>query len=340
MGGQRTDEVSPSGRKRNWSWLLGVGVSLAALVIAVWGLDLRAFLAVLAQAAFLLLIPAYLLQLAGIAARARGWQYLLGPTVAYRRAFAAINEGYLLNNILPFRLGELGRAYLVGHGSGIGTSKALGSIVVERMADLSIAVLSVLLTIPLFAPPAWATRVAVGMGLALVVLAGLLLLALSRRSLWTGWLQRLPGRVGQGGPAFVERFFLGLDEARQGHRLTRAVAWMLLGWACAWIQFAVYLRMFGSQGSLAVSLFGVGVIALGGAVPSSPGAVGVIELAGVAALTFLGYPREVALGFVLAAHAVQYSLTILLGAAALSREGRSLGDLARAARGMVLRPAG
>src|SRR3990172_12311112 len=167
MSVQGNREGSPSGRQRDWSCLLGIGVSLAALLIAVWGIDFEAFVEVLSRASYLFLIPAYLLQIAGIASRAKGWKSLLGPEVPYRRAFAAINEGYLLNNILPFRLGELARAFLVGH-SGIGASRALGSIVVERMIDVSIAVLSIVLTIPLFGPPAWATQVAVAVGLGLV----------------------------------------------------------------------------------------------------------------------------------------------------------------------------
>ena len=338
-GGPLPSNSSPS-TKRDWSWLLGAGVSLAALIIAAWGLDLRAFVEVMARATYWLLLPAYLLQLAGIAARAQGWRSLLGPSVGYPRAFAALAEGYLLNNILPFRLGELGRAYLVGYGSGIGTSRALGSIVVERMVDVLIAVLSVLVTIPLFAPPSWARQATLFVGLGLLLLALVLVLALRYRASWLARMRRLPSSLAGRVAGIAERFFVGLEEARRGARLGRAVLWLLLGWAVAWIQIRIYLRMFGAEGSLAVSVFCLGVIALGGAVPSSPGAVGVYELAGVAALTFLGYPREVALGVVVTAHLVQYSLTVLLGAAALSREGRSLGDLARAARGLVLRPAG
>ena len=338
MSGESVPSGSASA-KRDLSWLLGAGVSLAALLIAVWGMDVGAFLDVLARAAYWLLLPAYLLQLAGIAARAQGWRSLLGPLVGYRRAFAALNEGYLLNNILPFRLGELGRAYLVGYGSGIGTSRVLGSIVVERLVDVFIAVLSVLVTVPRFAPPAWASQATVVVGLGLVLFAAALILALRYRASWLAHLRRLPGSLAGRVAGVAERFFFGLEDARRGARLGPALLWLLLGWACAWIQIEIYLRMFGAQGSLGVSLFTLGVIALGGAVPSSPGAVGVYELAGVAALRFLGYPREVALGVVVTAHLVQYSLTGVLGAAALSREGRSLGDLARAARGLVLRPA-
>jgi uncharacterized protein (TIRG00374 family) len=264
----------------------------------------------------------------------------LGPSVRFPRAFAALTEGYLLNNILPFRLGELGRAYLVGYGGGIGTSRALGSIVVERVIDVFIAVVSVALTIPLFAPPAWASQATLIAGLGLLLIALGLLLVIRYRSVWLVRLRRFPGRLAARIADVAERFALGVDEARKGARLRPALLWLLLGWACAWVQIEVYLRMFGAQGSAGVSVFSLGVIALSAAVPSSPGAVGVFELAGVAALSFLGYSREVALGVVVAAHLVQYSLTVVLGAIALSREGRSLGDLARAARGLVLRPTG
>jgi uncharacterized protein (TIRG00374 family) len=238
---------------------------------------------------------------------------------------------------LPFRLGELARAYLVGH-EGIGASRALGSIVVERVADVSIAVVSILLTVPLFAPPQWATQAALGVGLVVAGLVGALAILIRTRA---GWQRRLETRpAGRALAAVAERFLLGLNEARQQGRLWTALAWMLLGWACAWIQFWLYLRMFGAEGSLGAAVFSLGVVALGGGVPSSPGAVGVYELAGVAALVFLGYPREVSLGVVVTGHLVQYSTVLVLGGVFLAREGRSIRDLARAARGLVLRPAG
>jgi len=332
----RPDRLTESPRHR--SWLLGLGVSLVALAFAVQGTDWRSFLGLLTEGAYALLVPAYLLQLTGIALRAEGWRSLLGPSVRFGTVFAAINEGYLLNNLLPFRLGELGRAYLVGRASGIGASRSLGSIAVERLTDLAIAVLSLLVAFALHAPPIWASRTAIMASAVVVVGVGGVWLVLARRDVVLGRLRRLPGRLASRVAGMLERFVSGLDEARQGGRVPRALAWLLLGWACAWIQFELYLRLFGATGSIVVSLFGLAAIALGGAVPSSPGAIGVYELAGVTALTFLGYTREVALGVSLAGHAVQYSLTVVLGSIALSREGRSIGDLARAARRLVARP--
>jgi uncharacterized protein (TIRG00374 family) len=326
--------------RRDWSWLFGAGISLVALTLAVSGMDLDSFWTVIRRGLYLLLVPAFALQVCGIAFRSEGWRSLLGPPIGFRRAFAAINEGYLLNNVLPFRLGELARAYLVGFGTPIGTSRALGTIVVERLIDLSIAVASVLLTIPIFAPPGWATRVTAGVGLLLVGLIVFVLLALQTRQHWLAWIGRLPGRLGPRLAGILDRFALGLEAVRDRRRLLRAALWLFIGWSVAWLQFGLYLRMFGASGSLGVSLFGLGVIALSAALPSSPGAVGVMELGGVAALTFLGYPREVALGVTVSAHLVQFTTTVVIGAVALTREGRSLGGLARAARGLVLRPAG
>jgi uncharacterized membrane protein YbhN (UPF0104 family) len=178
---------------------------------------------------------------------------------------------------------------------------------------------------------------AVGLGLVLLMVA---LLVASRTSpIWMRWMAGLPGRLGPRLSAIAARFFLGLEDARKGGRLPLALGWLLVGWVMAWAQVVLYLRMFGETGGLGVAVFSLGVIALGGAVPSSPGALGVYELAGVAALSFLGYPREIALGTAVASHLVQYSLVLVLGGVFLAREGRSVGALARAARSLVVRPA-
>ncbi len=339
MSGDGVDSAAPTRRDRDPSWAAGLVVSAVALAVALWGLDVQAFSERLTQAAYPLLLPAFLLQLAGIAARAQGWRVLLGSAVPYRRAFAALNEGYLLNNILPLRLGELGRAYLVGHDTPIGASRALGAIVVERMVDVSIAVVTVVVTMPFLAPPAWASRSAWLAGGSLLVLAGVLLLIFRERAAVSRLLRRSKGAWFQRLAGIFDRFLAGLDEARSGARLVPALAWLGLGWVIAWVQFGIYLRMFAELPSLPVAWFGLGMIALGGAIPSSPGAVGVYELAGVAALRFLGISQAAALGVVLAGHGVQFSLTVVLGSIALTTEGRSLGDLARAARGLLARPA-
>jgi uncharacterized membrane protein YbhN (UPF0104 family) len=236
-------------------------------------------------------------------------------------------------------MGELARAYLVRKGTSLSTSQALGSVLVERLSDVAIALGALLLVLPRLAAPDWAANVAGGVGLGLAAgLAGLVVLFLSRR---TGpeMLSRLPGAAGRILPRLVRGLTEGLHAAGRPRRLVPGLVWLLAGWVAAWLQFEVYLRLFGATGSPAIWMFSLSVIAFGGAVPSSPGAVGVYELAGSAALRAAGFSPEVALSVAAASHLVQITTTAILGGWFLAREGQSITDLVRAARDLARRPA-
>jgi hypothetical protein len=325
-------------RPRTSRWWIGLAISLAALALATWGVQPTRLLATLAEARLEFLPLALLLQVVGIAARARAWQAFLGAAT-FRRAFAALNEGYLLNNLLPVRLGELARAYLVRKGTTLGTAQALGSVLIERLSDVTIALAALTFALPRLAAPPWAQDIATGVGVALAVaIAGLLGLLLSRRT-GPAVLARLPGIAGRGLPRLARGLTDGLYVAGSPRRLLPGLAWLLSGWVVAWLQFEVYLRLFGASGNPTVWLFCLSVIAFGGAVPSSPGAVGVYELAGSAALRALGYSPEFSLSVAAGSHLVQIATTAVLGGWFLSREGQSVSDLARAARELARKPA-
>ena len=72
-----------------------------------------------------------------------------------------LNEGYFFNNILPFRMGELARAFLMGRRSRLGMFYVLSTIVVERSYDLVIAASLLLLTLPLALKLEWARPIAI-----------------------------------------------------------------------------------------------------------------------------------------------------------------------------------
>ena len=75
--------------------------------------------------------------LVDIGARGARWQALLAPIAAvpYRRVLGYTYIGYLANNILPARLGELVRSHALGEGEGISRTTVLGTVVVERIVD-------------------------------------------------------------------------------------------------------------------------------------------------------------------------------------------------------------
>ena len=71
-----------------------------------------------------------------IVVRAQVWRTLLRNRPSYSDTFWTVGEGYLLNNFLPFRLGEIGRAFLLSRKSGMQFMEIFPTIVIERAMDL------------------------------------------------------------------------------------------------------------------------------------------------------------------------------------------------------------
>jgi glycosyltransferase 2 family protein len=254
--------------------------------------------------------------------------------------FFAVNEGYLLNNLLPFRLGELGRAFLLGRkldpqGKPIGFWVVFSSIVIERALDMAFGV-GILVTSLLFVVGgSWALPAALITGS--VVLIGLIVLyILARNRDWAiaqleKYGQRWPVLLKLGG-GILPAFLSGLGVLTDGARFLRAIGWAALNWTVALFQYFVMLNAFFPHADFRWALFALGVVALGIAAPSSPGSIGVLEGVIVAALAVLQLDYANSLAFAITVHLIQYLLSILLGAYGLSREGETLMGLYRQLR--------
>ncbi|MGE5776083.1 MAG: lysylphosphatidylglycerol synthase domain-containing protein, partial [Chloroflexota bacterium] len=98
-------------------WLPGALVSLVFIVVILYVVDLGAMVDAMRGANYTLLGIGILLGFVWIAIRAMVWRTLLRNRASYVDVFFTIGEGYLLNNFLPFRLGEVGRAFLLSRKS-------------------------------------------------------------------------------------------------------------------------------------------------------------------------------------------------------------------------------
>ena len=80
----------------------------------------------------------------GLFARGARWRALLGGALPFYRAFSITNVSYLVNGVLPLRVGELARAYLATQAlPPVPVMKSIGTIIVERLIDV-LAVLIIL----------------------------------------------------------------------------------------------------------------------------------------------------------------------------------------------------
>jgi glycosyltransferase 2 family protein len=308
-------------------WLPGVVISLIAIVLIVRFVDLDRFIQAIRQANYWLLLAFVLISGIWLMVRGLVWRTLLRGRASYANVFWTICEGYLLNNFLPFRLGEVGRAFLLGRKTGLGFMDVLSTIVIERVVDLAISAAILLGTVPFVANSAGAGRIVIIIG-GLVVAGAVVLYLLARNRQWAmGQFQRLSARwpkLQVKGGELLDSLFSGLAILTNGWLFLRFLLWMVLNWAIAIVQFFLLLLAFYPQARLFWSMFGLGAVAFGNAVPSMPGAVGTYEAALSGALTLLSGDQSTALAVAMTAHLVGYIVNGGLGAFALSREGETL----------------
>ncbi|MBN1265398.1 MAG: flippase-like domain-containing protein [Anaerolineales bacterium] len=308
-------------------WAIGFIISILALGAAFWGVQPVRLMEVLEGADYLYLAPMTGLLFLGLATRTRSWQILLNERVPYWRTFESLNEGYLLNMVLPLRMGELARAYLVTRETNLHFGWTTATVVLERIIDIIVCLLGLLVVLPFVIQVDWAWNVVFSVAAGLVIGIFVLYLLHRKQSTLNDVLERIPFIRNLQISRMIDEFFSGLVGEDRIKRILRAGLWSFLAWVTSWMTFMLGLRMFQMEGSLIVALFVSGVVAFGAAVPSLPGAVGVFELSTVAGLLVFNYPQEAALSVAVVIHLHQLIITGIIGAAALSREGETIAGL-------------
>ena len=308
-------------------WLPGVVISLVAILLIIHFVDLNRFLAAVRSANYWLILLSLPISIIWLLVRGIVWRTLLRGRASYRDVFWTLCEGYLLNTVLPFRLGEAGRAFLLGRKANLGFMDVLSTIIIERILDVAFSAAILLSAVPFVVGAAGAGRIAIVIGV-LVVVGMVTLYVLARnqaaalelfRRLSAHWpkLQRVGGNM-------LDSLFSGLAILTDGWLFLRALLWMALNWAIAILQSWLLILAFYPQARLLWSLFGLGAVAFGNAIPSLPGAVGTYEGALAGALTILSGDQSIALAVALITHLTGILVTGLLGVYALSREGETL----------------
>ncbi|MCP4544376.1 MAG: flippase-like domain-containing protein [Chloroflexi bacterium] len=319
--------------KRQWQLWGSLFISSVALVLAVRQVNLGDVAETLAQAEYVYLIPAIVTPVLGLAARAVRWRVLLGPEVSLARSFWVTDIGYLVSNVLPFRLGDPARAVVIARGGKISTATALSTVVVERVLDM----LTVMVLLAVLTPFVSGAGTAMNAGLfaggaALAALAVLLLFAFRpdwgrRMAQWgLGLLSKLGLKLdSERWLGMLDGLLEGLAPLRSGWRGVALLVWSVITWAFIVAFYWAVLRAFLPQPPALAAPFLVCIAALGMAVPASPGAVGIFQAAIRYGLTeAFGVPVDQAITVAFGIHIIQYVLGCLLGLIGLGRESLSL----------------
>lgn len=308
---------------------LGIAVSVVAAWILLRSVDVGAALQTLGRAE-----PLWVLVMVGtvaidVGARGARWRALLAPIkrVPYRRMLGYTYLGYLANNVLPARLGELLRSHAAGEGEGLSRTTVLGTVVVERIVDTVIVVaLAGIAVVALGVGGVLATGVLLGGAFVGVLVVGLAVGIAAHR---------LPGAsrvtaIGERWPrlaSLAARLRDGLSVASRPATLGQALAFSAIAWTASISTAVVAGRALGIELTFLQAALVTAGVALATIVPSGPGYLGTFELTAVSILTGFGVGRDEGFALALLIHAMILAITTIGGVIAALRLRIGLPDL-------------
>lgn len=318
------------GALRDWRFWLGVAISVFSLVLVFRGIRLEDLESALRTVEYVWLLPAAGLLIASLAVRAVRWRLLFFPQqgLDLTTLFQVINIGFLINNIIPARAGDIARAGLISLREPVSGSRALATVVVERLLDGVTVVLMLVVVLPMFPVPDQVVQIGQLAGVSFVVLGVGLVVLSTQRARSVRWSQAVLGSIPRiDGAHWAERvgnLVDGLQILRSPMVMAQAGVWSVVVWLLSGVAYYCVLRAFDLSLSITAGIFVLAVTTLVLIVPSTPGYIGVFDAAAVLTLSVFGIERSLALSCALVLHAVTYVTFSGMGLLSLLRQSVSL----------------
>lgn len=315
-------------------FLLGLAIGAIFLWFAIRNVDFAELSATLAAAEFLYAVPFLLLFGLFYWLKATRWVYLLEPTrvFATKDLFAPMMIGFAGNNVLPVRLGELLRVYLLGREYGISKTLILATLILERVFDaitiLALLLLAMLLT-KIDSSDLSAARVLLTLATGTAVIA---VYAVVRPPDWMtriglGCQKLLPESVSQILTEKTHQVRDGFGAVNSARQVARVAANSILQWALLAACIHLSIVAVGVHVPAVASIIVLGLIIAGISIPSAPGFVGTIELCFVIGLGLFGVGPSEALAAAIFYHVLAFASVTGTGALLVGRYHTSFSEL-------------
>ena len=318
--------------RRVW---IGLLVSLVFIALFLVRTDFQEIADAFAEANYtwaLLSIPVYF-----VAAwfRALRWRILLKPlgAMSTARVFPVVIIGFMANNLIPARAGELVRAYILREREKVSMAATLGTIVVDRLFD-GLVLLAFLLGVAAFVGVSdlmrdLAISMAVLFGLGLAVVAVVASSESRGVAAARGFLRVLPAGLRSRAEAPVHSFLDGLRSLRNPLDMLAVSAASVVSWLLEATMYYMVGLAFGLGVGFDAYLLVAAAANLAISVPSSPGGVGPFEFFAKRSVILFGVSDGLATAYAVALHALLLFPVIALGLYFLWAINLSFGDILR-----------
>lgn len=322
--------------------LAGIAISLFFLFLLFRKIEFAKLAAAFRELDYRYLWPAILLTFVSYFFRAVRWRFLILPlkTAPMGSLFSSTIIGYMANNLLPARLGEFVRAYVLAEKERLPVSAVFATLVLDRLFDGFTVLLILILTVFTLHLPPGMEKVQQGMvmggyvTLAIYVAVMVFLVVLKTRTVRTLHmvgilLKPFPPMVAEKTIPVLGSFIAGLRLTGKPLDVAVLVASSVLVWVTATWPIDLLLRAFGLTLPVSASMFIMVFLVFAVMVPASPGYVGTYHFACVTALNAFNIQSEKALSIALVVHGVSFFPVIFLGLYYLSKENLSFRKIAQ-----------
>jgi uncharacterized protein (TIRG00374 family) len=314
--------------RRLW---LGMAGTTLFLGLFFWRTDLSELYDALAQANYWWVLPAVAVWFVSAGLRSLRWHYLLRGLAHLdtRTLYPIVIIGYMANNLLPLRTGELVRAYVLGERHRVSKMSTLGTIAVERVFDGVVLVGFLLLGGAILGLSGELEALAIGMAVAFAVLLAVFVYVASSPPLARRWTERLvgllPRSLHERTHTLVDSFLEGLQGLQSARLVTLVLATSLAAWLLEASMYYLVGLAFDIDEGFAAYLMVAGAANLAISLPSTSGGIGPFELLAKETLTFLGVGSAVAGAYAVALHGLLLLPVIAAGLLFLWAINLSLG---------------
>lgn len=319
--------------------VVGIGISLVFLVLAFRGQDFGEIRDALAQTNLWWLLPALVAYGLGVYLRAIRWRILLrpvAPDVTTNQLFPIVVIGFMANNVLPLRAGEIVRSVVLGRDFNVRKTSALATIAVERIFDgitmlafLAFSMIFVSLTSELqhLAIVSFIVFAGLLIGVGLLTFGGDVVSRILQLVLGP-----LPKSMATRVELLAESFLSGLGVLKSRGDLAKVMLLSIGAWL---LEASMYLLLaigFGGQVrdamTPAVTLLTTGVANLSTLIPGAPGYIGQFEYGVKLVLSgAFNVSESQALAYAILVHAALYFPVTLAGLVFWFRRSLSFNDL-------------
>lgn len=267
-------------------------------------IDVRKTVSILQNTNLAYLLLAFVVFYLSIPVRTYRWKLLL-RNVKFKGCFKHITEiwflAYFVNCIVPAKLGDVYRGYLIKKNFGVPTSRVLGTIVVERTADILFLMIMLSLSGFIVFGPVIPDNILHGIVFGYILAIGLFLSIFLFKAGRKNLISVMPSRL----KGLISEFECGISNSIGSCRIHICIL-TFLGWLIEISRLYIVTIALGIHVPISLVVF-VGLLAsLLSSIPLTPAGLGVVELAVASILMFFGYDQNISVSVAVLDRLISY----------------------------------